>query len=67
MTGQVNEVLGVFLQRLVVVIGTLRLHTLSLTQFKDGLAHILLVGTCVLEHTAHSGVDHEESQKNWLT
>ena len=57
LTGQVNEVFSIFLQRLIVVVSALTLHTLPLTEFEDSLTHILLVGTRVFHHTAHGGVD----------
>ena len=57
LTGQVNKVLGIFLERLIVVVGALTLHTLSLTEFKDSLTHVLLVGSRIFHHTTHGGVD----------
>ena len=53
--GLLYEVLGIFFEALIVVVGTLRLHVLSLSQFLDGSEHILLVGSCVLEDARGGG------------
>ena len=42
LTGEVYEVLRKLLQRLIVIVSTLGLHLLSLSQFLDSLQHILL-------------------------
>ena len=64
LSGEIHEVLGILLQRLIVVVGTLALHLLSLTQFEDGLTHVLLGGTGILQHAAHGRVDHEQRQQD---
>ena len=60
-TCHADQVLGVFLQRLIVVVGALRLHLLALTQLEHGLLHVLLIGASILQNTAHGRVHFEES------
>ena len=61
---QVNQVLGILVQRLVVVVGTLALHALSLAQFEDGLAHVFLCGTGILQYPAHRRTDNQQCQQH---
>ena len=66
MTGQLHQVLGVLLQRLVVVVGTLRLHLLPLSQFLDGTAQVLLRDTGILHDAACRGTVSQQGQQQRL-
>ena len=55
LAGKVDEVLGILLQRLVVLVGTLRLHLLTLAQFLNGCTQFFLGNTRILEDTACGG------------
>ena len=48
LTGQVDQVLGILLQTLVVVVSRLRLYLLSLAQFVDGGAQVFLRASGIL-------------------
>ena len=66
LTGGVDEVAGVFRECLIVLVSTGALHFLTLTQFVDGLLHLLFCAACVLEDSAHRGVYLQQSQEDGL-
>ena len=61
-----HEVLGVLLQALVVVVGALGFHALTLAERLDGGKHILLVGTSVLEDASGGGVALHDGEEDRL-
>ncbi len=63
LTSLLNKVLGVFLERLIILVGRLRLYFLSLTQTVNGLAHVVLVQSGILKNARCRGVDSEQSQQ----
>ena len=60
------KILGVLLQRLVVVVSRLRLHLLSLTQLHDGGTHVFLGASCIFEYSACRRVYGEQRQQQRL-
>ena len=62
LTRQVNQILGVLLETLIVVVGTLRLYLLALTQFLNGSLHLLFGATGILHDTGCCGVDTEQGE-----
>ena len=58
-----DEVLGIFLERLIVLVARLRLHLLSLPQAFYCLAHVVLGESGVLHDARCRRVDREQSQQ----
>ncbi len=63
---QFHQVLGIFLQTLVVVVGVLALHTLPLSKVAYGLSHVALGTSRILQNTAGRRVDAQQCQHQGL-
>ena len=66
MASKVYQILGVFLQRLVVVVGTLRLHLLALAQLVDGGAQVLLGDASIFQDASSRLAVGEQGQQQRL-
>ena len=60
------QVLGIFFKTLIVLVGTLALHVLTLSQSLDGCGEVLLVGTRILEDSGSGRVAFEDSEEDRL-
>ena len=62
LSGKVHQVLGIFLQRLVVVVSRLRLHLLSLSQLMDSGTQVFLRDTRILQDPSCRGSIRQQGE-----
>ena len=66
LTGIVDEILGIFRERLEVLVAAHRLHLLSLSQFSNGLLQTFLGDAGILHDAAGGAVHREQCQQHRL-